>query len=268
MSQLSRREPAVQIVIGLAIAIMGVLFTLDNLHILRARAVLRFWPIAFVAIGVTQIANAKTPTRVWGGIIWVVVGTVMLLDRAGLLYVNIWALWPLVLVLVGGRIFLHAMNPAETRGEVSPTPPGANLPIIDAKPGETNWIPESNPTATATPAPTTSAVAVMGGFNRKVVSSVFERAELTAFMGGGKLDLREAALANGHGVVDIFALMGGFEILVPETWNVDVRVTPFMGGCDDRTIRHPDGTAPRLTIRGFVMMGGIDVRNRPKGAVS
>jgi predicted membrane protein len=93
------------------------------------------------------------------------------------------------------------------------------------------------------------------------MSPAFERAELTAFMGGGKLDLRDTTLPNGRGVIDVFAMMGGFEILVPESWDVDVQVTPFMGNCDDKTVHHGDASAPRLTIRGFVMMGGVDIKN-------
>jgi hypothetical protein len=58
--------------------------------------------------------------------------------------------------------------------------------------------------------------------------------------------------------------MGGFEIIVPETWAVDIEVTPFLGGCDDKTVSRlgapTDG--PRLLIRGFVMMGGLDIKNR------
>jgi hypothetical protein len=55
--------------------------------------------------------------------------------------------------------------------------------------------------------------------------------------------------------------MGGFEIKVPETWNVIVDIVPFMGGYEDKT-RHPsDPAAPRLRIRGFVMMGGVEIRS-------
>ena len=56
--------------------------------------------------------------------------------------------------------------------------------------------------------------------------------------------------------------MGGFEILVPTTWSVDVEVTPFMGGYDDKTQPPASANGPRLRIRGFVMMGGLDVKNR------
>jgi len=103
---------------------------------------------------------------------------------------------------------------------------------------------------------------VIGGFNRRVVSPAFERAELTAFLGGGTLDLRDAAPANGRAVVDVFGIMGGFEILVPRTWAIDIEVVAFMGNCEDKTTPPPAASIPpRLTVRGFVMMGGVDIKN-------
>jgi hypothetical protein len=73
--------------------------------------------------------------------------------------------------------------------------------------------------------------------------------------------LREATLAPGtEALVDVTTMMGGFEIKVPETWNVIVEIVPFMGGYEDKT-RHPtDPAAPRLRVRGFVMMGGVEIR--------
>ena len=49
-----------QLVLGVSIAVVGVLFTLDNLHILRARDYLQFWPLALIAIGFMHIAQART----------------------------------------------------------------------------------------------------------------------------------------------------------------------------------------------------------------
>ena len=45
--------------------------------------------------------------------------------------------------------------------------------------------------------------------------------------------LRDALPRDGVAVVTVFALMGGFEILIPETWSVTSEVTPFMGSVED-----------------------------------
>ena len=53
-----------QLVLGVAIAILGVLFTLDNLHILRARDFLRFWPLALIAVASLWSPPDNTPRSV------------------------------------------------------------------------------------------------------------------------------------------------------------------------------------------------------------
>ena len=235
-----------QLVVGVAIAIVGVLFTLDNLHVLRARDYLQFWPLALIAIGFLHIAQARTTAGVVGGAIWMLVGGVLLGNRLGFLSVNIWNYWPLLLVLVGGRIVLQAISaraparagdPAAPAGEGFATPAGGD------------------------PGDLVSAVAVMGGFDRKVTSHAFRGGELTAFMGGGKLDLRDALPAGGQAIVNVFALMGGFEIIVPETWSVSLEVTPFMGGVEDKARTSTNPSAPRLVVRGFVMMSSVEIKN-------
>jgi predicted membrane protein len=227
-----RQQPAVQVVMGLIIAMAGVLFTLDNLNVLRARNFLQFWPLVFITIGLAQIAQARSSSRVWAGSIWIAIGLLMLANRLGLLPVNVWSLWPLLLVFVGARIFWRAYSARPA--------PDAQTDV------------ESTATVTA----------ILGGFERRVSSASFQRAELTAFLGGGKLDLRDATLAPGGAVLDVFSVMGGFEIFVPDSWPVDVEVSPVMGGCEDKTAPHPGATGPRLRVRGFVMMGGLEIKNR------
>jgi hypothetical protein len=56
-------------------------------------------------------------------------------------------------------------------------------------------------------------------------------------------------------------MMGGFEIVVPETWRVISEVTPFMGGIEDKSRTSANPNAPTLVIRGFMMMGGLTLRN-------
>jgi hypothetical protein len=59
----------------------------------------------------------------------------------------------------------------------------------------------------------------------------------------------------------VSALMGGMEIRIPEDWAVDNRVTYFMGGSNDRSRLPTDPHAPRLVLKGFVMMGGVEIKN-------
>jgi predicted membrane protein len=219
-----------QLVLGVSIVIVGALFTLDNLRILRAREFLQFWPLALIAIGLVHLGQAHTGAGRVGGGIWILVGVVLLGNRLGLFHVHIWSFWPLILVLVGGRIIWQTL---------------ASDRVADH--GDTS--------ATA------SAIAVMGGFDRRITSQEFRGGEITAFMGGGKLDLRDAAPADGRAVINMFAMMGGFEIIVPETWRVISEVTPFMGGIEDRSRTSTNPNAPCLVLRGFLMMGGLTLKN-------
>ena len=218
-----------QLFAGLLLAALGVLFTLDNLQILRARDVLRYWPVIFLVIGISQLAQARSLGTMIGGSIWIVFGSVLLGERLHLISSGL-RFWPLLLVAVGVWIVVRSMTAA-------------------------------GPSSAADSSARVSALAVLGGVDRRVTAEGFQGADITAFMGGGKLDLREAKIAGPEAVVDLLAVMGGFEIVTPETWHVIVDVVPLMGGYEDKT-RHPtDPSAPRLRLRGFVMMGGLEVRN-------
>lgn len=102
-------------------------------------------------------------------------------------------------------------------------------------------------------------MAVLGGGSRGNNSRSFQGGELTAVLGGWDVDLRQAAI-DGEAVIDVFALCGGIEIRVPEDWTIVGRVTPVLGGFEDKT-RAPQGATHRLIIRGIAIMGGIEVKN-------
>ena len=77
-------------------------------------------------------------------------------------------------------------------------------------------------------------IAVMGGFKRSNNSQNFKGGELTAIMGGLEIDLREASM-KGEAIIDIFAMMGGMEMRVPEDWLIIIEGFPFMGRFEDKT---------------------------------
>ena len=84
-------------------------------------------------------------------------------------------------------------------------------------------------------------------------------------MGGCEIDLRQASIAPGtEAVIDVFAFWGGIEIKVPEDWTVITRVVAVDGRRRGQDARAAAG-APhkRLVVRGFVVMGGVAIKNGP-----
>jgi hypothetical protein len=274
-------EMSAQLVLGLIIAAIGALLALDNFGILEAREIFRYWPLALIAVGVAQILHAPTAGRGFGGVIWILGGVVLLGRQLGLWRVDVRDLWPLFLVALGSFIVWHAFHrklPARPNLDVWTAGIESERTSADTEPisvdhGRT--FPGAGPTApdagrarhaghshNARPAGSTiSGVAVMSEFKRKVNVGEFRGGHLTAFMGGCNVDLRGATPAGGEAIVDVFALMGGIEIKVPDTWDVVNEVCPFMGGIEDKTARPTSGSAPRLILRGFVMMGGVVIQN-------
>lgn len=218
-----------QVVLGLLVIVIGVLFTLDNLHVIDAEDYLQYWPAILVAIGGLKLWQARDGHGVFGGLFLTIVGIWLLLDRLVVFRVALWDVWPLFFVFLGGYLVWRGIGGYRRT----------------SAPDSRNEL---------------SAVAIMSGVVRSSNASAFERADLTAIMGGCEIDLRHATIAGDEAVVDVFALWGGIEIRVPEDWTIDVRVTPLMGGVEDKTRPGPPATGKRLVLRGLVIMAGIVVK--------
>ena len=71
--------------------------------------------------------------------------------------------------------------------------------------------------------------------------------------------MRSASL-EGEAVIHIFAVMGGITIKCPVDWTVVLEGTPILGGFDEKTAPPPDNNK-RLVVRGYAIMGGVEIRN-------
>ena len=220
-----------QLFVGIIVIVVGVLMTLDNLQVLDAARYLRFWPTGLIALGLIKVWNSRDGMGgAFGGFIFVVIGTWLLLEQTALVRVSFWDIWPALLVFFG--LFLV------WQGLSGPRPQSA--------------LKDSNSLMCAT--------ALLGGVARGNNSSAFRGGELTAMMGGCEIDLRHASI-GGEAVFDVFALWGGIEIRVPPDWTVVSRITPILGGVDDKT-RPPQGASRHcLVLRGFIVMAGVEIKN-------
>jgi predicted membrane protein len=102
-------------------------------------------------------------------------------------------------------------------------------------------------------------IAVLTQRKIAIDSRDFTGGRIVVFMGGVELDLSAADIAHGPAVIEIFTLMGGVSIRVPDGWDVVGDAVPFMGGIDVKT--RSKRTGRQLILRGLVMMGGVDVKD-------
>jgi hypothetical protein len=225
---ISRVTP--QLVMGLLIVVLGVLLTLENIGVADVgRYVARYWPAALIIVGLMKLWQwRRDGFGAFGGLMFVLFGTLLLLDSTGVVAWSWEDMWPLILVFIGGSMVWRGMQ--------RPRP--------------------STDDSTAA----VSGMAVLGGVKRRNNAQAFKGGDLTAIMGGCEIDLRQAAI-NGEAVIDVFAMWGGIELRVPENWTVISRVTPLLGGVEDKSVPPPPPAVHRLVLRGMAIMGGIEVKN-------
>lgn len=125
---------------------------------------------------------------------------------------------------------------------------------------------EINPSASS---PTNSddsidSVTIFGGVRKKIISKTFRGGELTTIFGGTELDLTQADVP-GRIELELTQIFGGTKLLVPPQWRIqsDDLVSIF-GGLDDKRPVNPNGTFDPnkvLVLKGTCIFGGIDIKS-------
>jgi class 3 adenylate cyclase len=107
-------------------------------------------------------------------------------------------------------------------------------------------------------------VAVMSGHSTKGRWRISGKTNAVAVMGGCDMDLRRAEIEGPEVEITAVAFWGGIDIIVPEGFDVELQGFSFMGGRELRLRDVPIVPgSPRIVVRGFAVMGGIDVKSRP-----
>lgn len=107
-------------------------------------------------------------------------------------------------------------------------------------------------------------VAVLGGSDRRGRFRLSGTVNALAFMGGDNIDLRDAEIDGDEVVINSYSVMGGSDIYLPDTVDVEVSGVAIMGGKDERgSRRRPRPGAPVVRIRAHALMGGITVWRLP-----
>lgn len=220
------------LVVGVAIVVIGIGLTLDNLipGYGLARILFKLWPLVLVVLGFLKLRQDRGNVAGW---ILVIVGalfTAALLGHGQLIDL----IFPLILVSVGIVVVLKALR----KGRQVPPELARHESFIQG-------------------------TAIFSGFKRRVGVLDFKGGELTAIFGGFELDLRQAAMEGEQVRIDVFVLFGGGEIMLPPGWEVMNRITAIAGGVDDKTYPPAAGETPRnrLLLTGTALFGGVELKS-------
>ena len=233
---MKHRNPYKRYIAGAFFMVIGLVLLLNNFHLLpfELPAYVFTWKMLLIVIGAFMLANLKIfPAAILMGI-----GLYFLIpDISGVEANTLKMLWPALLILAGLGIVVRGFNRhrCEKKNSYVKT---EDLPFM------------------------TSTV-IFGGEKKKLSSHDFEGARLSAIFGGIELDLTNCTLKNEKTYIDVTAVCGGIELIVPKDWNIKTDVVPIMGGIDDRINDIPGANinlAMEVIIRGEVVMGGIEIQ--------
>jgi hypothetical protein len=105
-----------------------------------------------------------------------------------------------------------------------------------------------------------AVVAIFDGVDMTSTAPALRRASVTAWYGGGRLDLRDATLDPTGAILDVKAIFGGYQVIVPGTWRVELHGKGVFGGFGDaRDQEGVDAEGPILTVNGLAIFGGIGI---------
>ncbi len=108
-------------------------------------------------------------------------------------------------------------------------------------------------------------MAIFDGVEFRSTAKELESGIVVAMFGGAQIDLRRAGTGLPGLDLDVSAVFGGVEIVVPDTWAVTQVGPAFAAGVD---VRVPDvetlpAGAPRLMVQSRALFAGISIVARP-----
>ena len=244
------------VVTALIIILVGLVLLLHQLGVIPKEFVPHLVPMLFMVAGVLLIVNATTPNVglmyrygarkdrlvksltanvFWGGALFFI-GLVMELNARGITNVGWEIIWPIAIIAAGAYILWH--HTRRFTGWDTTTTTSTDYPF------DLNFL--------------------FSGTDRQISDKDFKGGRINAVFGGFKLDLSQADMKGDQALMEINAVFGGGELIVPPNWEVVLTGSGVFGGVEDKTRRYPLDPAlakKTLTIKGSVVFGGFTIRN-------
>lgn len=214
--------------VGIILILLGIGFLLQQFTAFDFGDILyTYWPSILIIIGVVKLTQRQSSTL--GSIILILIGVLFQANRLGLINYDFGDIfWPAILILAG-LSFIFSRKPNYSSN------------FLDEESSINNFV-------------------IFSGIKTVNHSQSFKGGTATALFGGIDIDLRGANISDGEVYLELTAMFGGIDLLVPQNWKVEVTGIPILGGWDNKTILNTDPNAPVLKVKCFVAFGGIEVK--------
>ena len=219
---------------GVALIAVGVIWALNVCGVTNVNIFFEGWWTLFLIVpfGIGLITEREKI----GNLIGLSIGVLLLLGTRGILDFDlIWKLiLPIAVVLIGVRLIFKD--------------------LFRKRKGGKEWIKfDQN-------APGTRVhCATFSGEDANYDGQVFEGAELTAVFGGVKCDLRGAIIQHDV-AIEISAIFGGVDLLLPANVNVQLNTNSIFGGTTDKRGGDRLENAVTVYINSTCVFGGADIK--------
>lgn len=251
--------------IGIILVVIGLVLIVDNLRFTPHFIPWWIWTWQFLLITI-GVFSLLTSDKVGPGIVLISIGSIFLLSDIlprewpaffDLFSDNFSLFWTLVLIIIGASLIFrkrgerhentskeHSRRPSFGK---SHTTFGSTTEY--ANDIESDYIDE---------------VAIFGGGKKIITSENFRGGKVTTIFGGTDLILSQSQLAPGTNEIEVFAMFGGWTLVVPPNWQVKNEVIAVFGGISDKRVLSADMVKDNtrvLVIKGFVMFGGGEIKS-------
>ncbi|MCW3117159.1 MAG: hypothetical protein JWM28_1241 [Chitinophagaceae bacterium] len=204
------------------------------------------WQVLLIAIGIFIGIAGNFKGAVW--LVMILTGGAFLLNDYyfdGDLREQV---WPLVIISSGAILILRPRNVNRRHKHILKTQTGDDIRFLQR---DENFA---------------DIIILFGSARKNMVTQHFAGGDLTSIFAAAELDLTSAGI-QGKAVLDITAIFGGTELIIPSDWTIKSDIVSVFGSVKDKRIQSPALTEdPRkmLILDGTAIFGGIEIRSFKK----
>jgi len=216
---------------GIILVIIGAALIANQFDLIpyNLRNVLFTWQAFLILLGVIFVTTRDS--RVTGYILMGVGGFFIIPEIADVTWEYKRLFWPVLFIIIGLIIIFKGGSLFRSR-----VYSGTNSDQIDD-------------------------VNVFGGSDKIISSNNFQGGSIVSVFGGGKYDLRQAALSHKGCELEVVNVFGGINLLIPPDWNVKTEVVGIFGGFSDKRSSVQPDVEKTIIIKGVAIFGGGDIKN-------